>query len=210
MQMIKYFIWDFDGVLCDSEHLAHTVHNLIFRKYTGLVEIKNKSDYTTVIFKLMNRMCKDEVDKYYLEHRNMMYANYKQLTLFPVVEFIRTSHIPSVILTATYEKLVKEVLLHNNIPPEIFSKIIGRETPGTKKEKMLWLLKQCELNTNEIIYIGDSPSDVEFCQQLQVPIVVASYGYFSIPCLKSDNIVAICNSPENLWETLHRLIGRIE
>ena len=31
--MIKYFIWDFDGVICDSRDVAFNVHNKVRKNY---------------------------------------------------------------------------------------------------------------------------------------------------------------------------------
>lgn len=180
---IKYLIWDFDGVLCDSKTEAFKVHNYLCKKFKSLPKINNENDYAKLINnkydKALSRyLSNEEIQEYFKLHRDKMYEIRNQLKTFnEVIRFIKNVKIDSIILTSTYCKLVKDVLENNGYKSNIFRKIIGREDSGSKSDKMKKLLKYLDVKNEEVLYIGDTMNDVEFCKELNIPIIAVSYGY---------------------------------
>ena len=89
--MIKYLIWDFDGVICNSKKIAFENHNKICHKY-NLPSIKKDSDYLKVISdeKLKKYISSDEISLYYRDHRELMYKNCREYKVFnKIIEFIK-------------------------------------------------------------------------------------------------------------------------
>lgn len=209
--MIKYIIWDFDGVICDSKNIAFDVHNIIRQKYKKLPEINNELEYS----KLMNGeydeslekyLSKEEKDNYFLEHREEMYNRKSEFKIFEtIVNFIRDNNIPSIIVTATYEKLVRYVLKNNGYDDNIFKYILGRETKGGKTEKVESICKMLSLKKDEVLYIGDTINDVLFCNKIGIDIICVGYGYCPNTIFKRNEILNLCETQDELIEYIKKL-----
>ena len=209
--MIKYIIWDFDGVICDSKNIAFDVHNIIRQKYEKLPKINNELEYS----KLMNveydeslekYLSKEEKDNYFLEHREEMYNRKSEFKIFKtIVDFIRDNNIPSIIVTATYEKLVRYVLKNNGYDDNIFKYILGRETKGGKTEKVESICKILNLKKDEVIYIGDTINDVLFCNKMGINIICVGYGYCPIKIFKEHEILNLSETQKELIEYIKKI-----
>ena len=209
--MIKYIIWDFDGVICDSKNIAFDVHNIIRQKYEKLPKINNELEYS----KLMNGeydeslekyLSKEEKDNYFLEHREEMYNRKSEFKIFKtIVDFIRDNNIPSIIVTATYEKLVRYVLKNNGYDDNIFKYILGRETKGGKTEKVESICKILNLKKDEVIYIGDTINDVLFCNKMGINIICVGYGYCPIKIFKEHEILNLSETQKELIEYIKKI-----
>lgn len=209
IEMIKYLIWDFDGVICNSRSIAFKVHNIISYEY-NLKKIKSRSDYLKILDNNTLNRCLStaDVDNYYEKHRTFMYKYRDDLKLFDdVVEYIKNNNIESIIITATYEKLVKDVFIKEGYSPLIFKYILGRETFGGKNEKVDKLCDLLNISKNEILYIGDTINDVNFCSNMNIPILVSGYGYSNVDGNSSKSILKVCKTRSSLINTLKKLLS---
>ena len=77
---------------------------------------------------------------------------------------------------------------------------MGRETEGKKKDKILKLCEKFKISKNDIIYVGDTLSDIDFCKSLDIPIISVGYGYCSIESLKKNNKFKVCITQKELIE----------
>lgn len=210
--MIKFIVWDFDGVICDSKKIAFDVHNDIRKDYDGLPKIQDEYDYANIMNKgyddsLSKYLDKKKIDSYFLEHRKRMIEKKLDFKVFSkVLNYIKNNHIPSAIITATYEKLVKEVLENNGYSKDIFKYILGRETKGSKADKLYKLFNNLNINKDEIIYIGDTLSDIDFCNKLEIQIICVGYGYCPAELLENHKVKKICNSQKELIEYIDKEI----
>lgn len=207
--MIKCLVWDFDGVLCDSRSVAFKMHNKISYKY-NLPKVTSKKDYSEILDNnaLNKYLSPVEIEKYYYEHRKLMYDYRNNLKLFnDVVEFIKNTSIKSILITATYEKLVREVFIKEGYDPLIFEYILGRETVGGKKDKVQKVYELLNVNEGEILYIGDTLNDVNFCSNLNIPILVSGYGYSEVGVANSKGVLEICDSELDLINYLKILLS---
>lgn len=207
--MIKYLIWDFDGVLCDSLSLAIEAHNTILGiNRTDESPTIRRDTYLRELDDILATDNTSKISSYYLEHRNLMYISRKNLHLFDdIIVFIENCTIPSIILTSTYEKLVIDVLSNNNVDAGVFSKIIGRETEGNKVQKIQDYLLMQHLNPNEVLAIGDSPSDMEFCDKTGIPFIAVTYGYYPLNRFEEERTVAIFDTPGQLAAGMNSILS---
>jgi len=210
--MIKYLLWDFDGVICDSKEIAFQVHNEIAKKYEKLPLILNEQDYSKMMNKgydnsLNKYLSQKEINEYFFEHREAMFDRRKEFKTFSkIIQYIQLKKISSSIITATYEKLVIEVLQNNGYEKDIFDYIMGRETNGSKAEKINDLCNKLEMKKEEVLYIGDTLSDVDFCNKIGIPIVCVGYGYCQSSVLGKENILKMCKTQEELIEYIDYII----
>lgn len=213
--MIKYLIWDFDGVLCNSTTEAYRVHNEICSKFKQLPFINSKEEYNLLInnkydVALSKYLTKNEIEEYFNMHRQIMFKNRYKLKVFnEVLDEIINFKVPSIILTATFEKMVKDVLENNKYSFEkLFKLIIGRETKGGKTEKIKILCEQLEVNNEEIIYIGDTMNDIMFCNEQGIQIIVVSYGYASFKeLINHNNVINLCNTQKELIKCIKEILS---
>lgn len=209
--MIKYFIWDFDGVICDSRDVAFNVHNKVRKNYKSLPTINNGIEYARLMNgeydeSLERYLTKKEKDSYFLEHREEMYRRKAEFKVFnKIVNFIQDENIPSIIITATYEKLVKYILKNNGYDEKIFENILGRETEGGKSEKICKTLEKLNLDSSEVVYIGDTLNDVNFCNKMGINIIAVGYGYCPKKVFKDSDIFSLCNTQEELIKFINQI-----
>lgn len=199
-QTPKCLIWDFDGVLCDSLNKAVDIHNVIAKqKIVEVPFVSSRDSYSACLDNFFKSMDDQEIDKYYLAHRELMYEHRKEFPLFcAIIRFIINCRIPSVILTATYEKLVVDVLKNNDIDYLVFKEIIGREIPGNKLSKIKSFLEKYNLQNYEVLAIGDSPSDMTFCHCCGIPFIAVGYGYYSFEVFDVTQVVGVCKTEYEL------------
>lgn len=208
MNLLQYIIWDFDGVLCDSLEIAFKTHNKICAEYNKELKVRDKMQYMNLINSkqgLSTLLDKEELEQYFSEHRNEMYKRRYELRMFnDVMEIIQKTPVPSIIITATYEKLVKDVLKNNSYKCDIFQYIAGIETGTTKTERLKYLIEKINIDEDKIIYIGDSLTDVEFCNNQNIKMIAVSYGYCPKNLLLNQKIEAICDTPKELKQLLYK------
>lgn len=207
--MIKYLIWDFDGVICDSMEVAFKCHNALAARYKTLPFIHSPDDYVSIFSgefesSLEKYVKKCEVCRYFDLHRELLYRNKDQIKIFPgVIDFIKNFCCESVILTSASEKFLKEILLERFPDYEKFFKIIiGRERNGNKSDKLLWLCNTFRVSTQEILYIGDTLSDVFYCNMAKVPIICVGYGYSPASAFRDKEVLYLANTRKHLFRFL--------
>lgn len=210
--MIKYLVWDFDGVICDSREEAFKCHNIIAKKYNNLPKIYTPDDYVSVFSEefdvsLEKYLKKEKISKYFYLHRTLLSRYKKQFKLFSdVLYFINEFNCKSIILTSTSERLVKEILSRNNVDyKSLFNFILGRETPGKKHEKLCNLYIKFSLSPKEIIYIGDTLNDVYCCNIANVPIICVGYGYSPASAFYEKKILYFAETSRQLVDFLKNI-----
>lgn len=52
----------------------------------------------------------------------------------------------------------------------------GTPTHNCKDERLLELMREWQLSAQDILYVGDAPSDIELCHKVGVPIINAVWG----------------------------------
>lgn len=194
--MEKVFIFDFDGVLCDSANEAYKAHNELALKFQ-LPKIYNSTDYFNILdADLISKYIDNDLkEQYNLQHRNLMFDSISNTKLFENVEKIfQLPNCKYAIVSSTYEKTIKKVFEQSNVPINKLIYIYGRETIGTKTTKIESILKNLKLNKTDIVYVGDTYSDILFCEKLGIKILVSNYGYSNTINVISSNIIGRVNS----------------
>lgn len=158
--------------------------------------------------KALNKyISKDSIASYYEEHRNLMLEECEKYSVFDkVIKLIENIKVESIIITATYEQIVKRVLRNNGYDYRKFKFIIDRETKGNKKDKITKLCNTLNIDFSEIIYIGDTITDVEFCNELNIPVIAVGYGYCEPSIFSNKNVLQVCDSEDKLIEFIKSII----
>lgn len=210
--MIKYLIWDFDGVLCNSKHEAFSAHNKICKKFQKLPHIYNETDYAEVFncqydMAIAKYLSKEEIEEYFETHRKIMISKKDSYNLYEkIFQCINHFKQKSIIITSTSAELVRYIIKNNGYNSNIFVEIIGRETEGSKSIKLIDLCSRYNLNKEkEIIYIGDTLNDVITCEKLNIPVIAISYGYSDKKAFTNKNVLTICECQEELIDFINNI-----
>ena len=87
-----------------------------------------------------------------------------------------------------------------------FDEVYGREIQGSKIEKINNILCKYGLKKCEVLYVGDTVSDILTCKEIGIDIVAVGYGFHPYEYLLNfapDYIVRDENELINLLDMLH-------
>lgn len=187
--MIKAIIFDFDGVLVDSNKIKKEAFFQIFSKIQGSYEViktieKDFENFTRniVVERIINKL----VEKKLLESVNIRKEINKYLEMyakFTTNQIINSSAIkgakevleeihekyPLFINSATPDGVLKIIISQRNMLgyfQDIYGATSGNKIKNTKK-----ILKKFNLSPSEVIFIGDSESDLTCAIQNNIQFV---------------------------------------
>lgn len=196
----KICVFDFDGVLGNSRDVGYAMHNNINEKYS-LPKITNREEYLNVIDNghLKEKIDSDSITNYYLECNDYYSKRLKNITLFPAIkELLKSSPKDIIIISSSPDSFIKEILKQEGIEDVT---IYGKETAKSKKERFEMLLKDRDINKEDIIYIGDTIDDYKFCNQVGISMIGSNYGYSNLEEIK-DYLLLLVHSSEELVEVV--------
>lgn len=196
----KICVFDFDGVIVNSRKVGYAIHNSIREKY-GLPPIESQNDYLRIIDNgcIKKFLDPDRIKNYYLEC-NVCYKSYlNEIEMFYALKnlFQNTTE-EIIIISSSPDCIIRKVLKNNEI--ERVS-IYGKEKAKTKIERFALLLRDKNIKNDDIIYIGDTIDDYNFCKQVGVPMVGSNYGYSNLSKIK-DLLSKLVEQPEELVESI--------
>lgn len=213
--MKKRLIFDFDGVLADS--LFVTMDNINYLSKNGFDKIPvvyNQNEMSHLFdVKLSDSLLKygydrKEIKEFFNMHTSMMCRDADKILVFKeIISFLRKSNLPISIVSSSYLVYMQTIL--NNYSKDvlqIFDEVYGREIQGSKIEKINNILCKYGLKNCEVLYIGDTVSDILTCREIGIEIVAVGYGFHPYEYLLNfapDYIVRNENELINLLNMLH-------
>lgn len=186
-------VWDFDGVLVDSQaevwRAASEIlallgidieirSQLTFRRYFTQSEVLSESDKTTL--RLMHGM--------------IMRSRTHLLATFPCLTLVHRLNVPSEIVTSGSVTVAQMVLGET---AKLFVNIRGRED-GTKDVLFHTV-------SPSALCITDTIVDVERCHKHSLAVIAVGWGYDSIASLKNSRPTFFVESFEKLESLLEKL-----
>ena len=201
--MVKTIIFDFDGVILDSNHVKEEAFAEVFNEYG--TAIRNK-----VVKYHRNNLGTSRYDKFKFIHKNYLNKKIDNKNLENLsfkfsrivfskiinVDFIPGSykfisnnlnyydlHISSATPLNELIKICKKKKIHS-----YFKSINGY--PQTKKEHIKFIIEKNNLNTKEIVYIGDTINDFKAAKFFNINFILLGKkininGYKKIYFLKN-------------------------
>lgn len=199
--MTKY-IFDFDGVICNSTNISYEIHNKLAKDY-GLKSINNKKEYLKIIDNHnIERKIEGKVKDYYSQCNEYYNNNLDNINLYPYIKkTINESKDEIVIITSTYEEFVHKILKQCGIEKKLY--VIGKSTKGSKPERLELYLENNKVKKEDIIYIGDTINDYLFCEKCGIRMIGVNYGYSNLTGIK-DRLLYLFNTDKELYEYIKR------
>ena len=207
----KAIIFDFDGTIADTFHLAHQVYNKLSKEFgyrpldkDEALNMRNKSfqefvQYLNIpILKipLIAMRARHEM------HRDISQA--KPVTgLSQVLHEIHNRGYTLGILTSNSRKNVNSFLTEHNL--EIFDFVATTINAWIKESRLKSILWKRRWQPNEVLYVGDSSIDVDTAHGCKVEIAAVTWGYNSRAALESHGAEYVLDKPQQLLERCPRI-----
>jgi phosphoglycolate phosphatase-like HAD superfamily hydrolase len=108
------------------------------------------------------------------------------------------------ILTSNSEENVSVFLKKHGIE-DLFSFIYSGTTLFGKHKVIRKFMKQNNLNTQEVIYVGDETRDIEASKRINIKVIAVSWGFNSREALAKHNPDFLIHKPGELIEVIASL-----
>lgn len=72
-----------------------------------------------------------------------------------------------------------------------------------QKDDINCVSKYLDVKNEEVLYIGDTMNDVEFCKELNIPIIAVSYGYCAKDSFMETDVISISDTQNELINNIN-------
>ena len=199
----KLILWDFDGTLADTLPVSVRIFNEIARDYK-LKEIESPekvrslsfrqflSDYNISLLKLPGLV------RRFLRRQK---EHITEVALFPkigsILTHIRTKAVPQGILSSNHQDNIRACLQHNDVE-QLFEFVLGYPRLFGKAKMLRKLLRQYQLPSKEILYIGDEVRDIQAARKVAIPVAAVTWGFNEPGLLEVERPDFLVHTPEDL------------
>ena len=197
-QQIKAIVFDFDGVIVESNHIKHTAFNDLFKDYSEHSEIMQYHLAHNAVdrYRKFRHIAKDilkisgDTEKLETEWAD----NFRDMTRERIIdcsyvagarellEYLK-GRAPMFLASAT-PKSELDVILESKELTGYFDEVFG--SPIVKSEVLKMLLGRLECGPEELLFVGDSPEDRKAALDAGVPFVgrVSDYSFEGVPAFE--------------------------
>ena len=208
--MIKAVLFDFDGTIGDTlplvvKAIQQATEPFLRRtlSYDEIAETFGPSEEGSIL-KLVPKHY-DEACKlfyqYYIAEHEMCATPYKGI--IELIEMLKKYNVLVGLVTGKSRKTTDISLKKYNMT-DIFDIVkTGSLQKSVKDECIKQILQKCSLQSQELIYIGDMPSDIDSARKIDVKIVSVLYATLQNEVdIKAKKPDKICYSVEELTDYL--------
>lgn len=195
-QKYRHFIFDFDGVVCDSLSAAIEAFNRIREEHFPTLPQVGCQQDMTIVYAGSLRTClaswlsETEGRRFFDLHSAAMAERARELKTFPGIGRVLSLLGPRAvsIVTSAYSQAVREILNKDpDFNEQCLYQIAGRELRQSKTEKITNILSGLGLTPEQAVYVGDLESDILYCRNVPIDIIAVSYGYHPYEYLTLKN-----------------------
>ncbi len=217
--MIKLIVFDLDGTLLDTIYDLHEAMNYVLKKYNyRLITLDMaKQNIGTGIRNFIKKSINDEsnnnIDNMFNDFMDYYSKNYNNKTklydgIYDIVYSLKKDgYILGVISNKRYEILNNLV---NDYFKDLFSFVIGDGSGFKKKpdnESISYIINRYNINKEELLYIGDSDTDIITINNSGCMGLIVSYGYRKYEELIKYNIKNISKNTIELKENIYNVLN---
>lgn len=207
--MLRLVIFDFDGVIIDSEPLMKFAFEESYKQVVGggLAPIEN-------FFKHMGESLPRIMDKLGLSrnlvkpYRDICSNNVEKIKMFPgtrkMLNTLASLNLKIVLLTGKDYERTQEILKYFHIF-KYFRMVITPDSLWNSKpdpEGIVYILDSMDCKTDEAVMIGDSLNDIICARRAGVHAIGVSWG----SCKDCDEMFRIADYSINDWDSLINIV----
>ena len=207
-QMIKAIIFDFDGVIFNTEEPVFKLIKKLCKKYK--CPIKNKEEflelYNLNFFKSMEKRgvkgkkldkfkkeCEEELKKLHLHIFQSIPPLLKELSM----------HYYLAVISSNFKKIITYNLKKQSLL-NYFSVLVGADIEESKVKRLKKCLEIFKIKPSEAVYIGDTAGDVKEAKKARIKTLAVTWGFHSRQALKKQKPNYIASNPKQILKLLKK------
>ena len=192
-----FLLFDFDGVIADSFHLAYEVNQ---KKCPHLTEEEYRRRFEGNINDAEEPVhtpdCRLDLD-FFTEYVPRMQQEVK---MFPemrevITELEKTYTL--VAISSTISSPIREFLQSHDLASH-FVQIMGNDVHKSKVEKMKMVFAQYDVTADDCVFITDTLGDMREAERVGVGSIGVSWGFQSRETLEKGSSFRIVDTPQEL------------
>ncbi len=201
----KLVIFDFDGVLADTEEFCYKIH----KDFNGNLTWEKFQSFGVGNFhEGMGKAVLEEAyivppDFYKLYEKNLSVISIHDI-LRETVLLLKDKYILSII-SSTSSPYISKFLEKENIL-YYFDDILGHEIHTSKVIKINTLLKKYKTSPESVVFITDTLGDILEANECNVRSIAVTWGLHERKTLEKGNPIAIINDPSELLGTIEGML----
>ena len=201
----KLVIFDFDGVLADTEEFCYKIH----KDFNGTLTWEKFQSFGVGNFhEGMGKAVQEEAyivppDFYTLYEKNLSVISIHDI-LRDTVLLLKDKYRLSVI-SSTSSPYISKFLEKENIL-DCFDDILGHEIHTSKVVKINTLLKKYKTSPEGAVFVTDTLGDILEANECNVRSIGVTWGLHERKTLEKGNPIAIINDPSELLGTIEGVL----
>lgn len=202
---MKLIIFDFDGVLADTEEFCYKIHKDVNKTLTwkewqsfcdgnfidGIINASKNGPY--IVPSDFTERYKNEIEKI-----NVHEALHEAILSLKI-------NYQVAIVSSTSGNLISNFLKKENLF-DYFSDILGVEVDANKTTKINSLLKKYNLKPNDTIFVTDTLGDILEAKKSNVKSIGVTWGLHERKNLEKGNPVFIIDDPRDLENVIESVL----
>lgn len=198
----KVIIWDWNGTLLDDvDYCVNCINVLLKKRHLPLVDSeKYKEIFTFPVVEYYKAVGfdleKEGFEKPAMEFIRLYYHHFNQTKLFPCVKELLNNY-----KSRSFKQVVLSAMEHNSLVNTLddkgilpyFNEVtgVGDHYGSSKKETGKQLLRNLNVNPEEVVIIGDTLHDKQVADALNIDLILIATGHNSKQRLKSKHPVVL-------------------
>lgn len=206
--MIKAIIFDFDGVIFNTEEPIYKLLQKICKKYK--CPIKDKKDFKKLFavnfYKSMEKRgvkgkkldkfkkeCEDELRNIHMHVFHKIPPTLAELS----------KHYYLAVISSNFKNILISNLKKRNLLG-YFSAVVGADVIESKTDRLVKVLDIFKIKPSEAVYIGDTAGDIKEAKKVKIKTMAVTWGFHSRQTLKKEKPTFIASKPEQIIKKLKK------
>ncbi len=208
----KIFIFDYDGVIADSLDMCIEAFNVLKGRYGFKGSLTQEAiarlPFVTAeaAFALLG-VKEEDIHLYTGELRDLLKENAAKARIFDGIDdifrLVKDSGAYLAVNTSNGSGTVRRRLQMAGLD-KLPDYIVGSDTPGSKSEKIAYIMEKLSADQDDTYMIGDSMGDITEGAKAGVHTVAVTYGWQPRKILETVNPEFICGSMDELKELVQK------
>jgi phosphoglycolate phosphatase len=213
---IKVIIFDFDGTIADSRDAFVAIVNRLAPTFgyqpVGTGELEELVNLSSEEIIKRAKICRLKIP--FILRRVKKELNKEIENLKPIDQIdhslvkLKQEGYQLGIITSNLKENV-EIFLKNNQLDELFSFIYSGITLFGKNKVINKFIKNNNLQSHEVIYVGDETRDITAARKSKVPVIAVAWGFNSPAILAKFQPDFLIDNPQELVETVRKIAANL-